>query len=230
MQTPEMLAVLRGQQPRHEERHPDPRTARAAKAKAYQLLYKAAERHGLELTARVYIDPADPCVLVCDSTPRAAPASKYDPVLHLPVGKSVELVLGNTLLQSVKARLKELAAIVEHETGSRPCWVARPIPGQPGDYEVSRLPDGYNPATMLPRFNRDILQEQNAIEQRVRDFARMAELEAEWGRLDEASQAAGGPNVLMPPELAELERKYRISSVADHPDAEVRRMFEERAS
>lgn len=215
MHTTDILAVLRGQQARAEERHPDARTTRAARAKAYQLLYKAAERHGLDLTARVYVDPLDDCLLVCDTTPREAPASKYEAVLALRVGETCELILGNTLLQSVKARLKELAAQVEAELGARPCWVARPIPGHEGAYEVTRLADGTNPATGMPRHDRTALAAQAEEEQSRRDHARMWQLDIEWNQANERAFDLGQDPPPMPAELAALERKHGISKDDD---------------
>jgi hypothetical protein len=214
--TQDLLPVLQGKAAQAVERHPTPSAARSARAKAYQLLYKAAERHGLlPLTARLYVDPLDPCLLICDSTPREAPPSRYEPVLSLQVGQACELILGNTLLQSVKARLKELAAQVEADLGTRPCWVARPVPGQPGDYLITRLPDGHSPATGLPRHNDGTLAGQQHAEEARRDYARMYELEMAWSAANERAFDLGQDPPPMPEELRALEAKYGINNVND---------------
>jgi hypothetical protein len=203
MKTAELLQVLRGEAARISETHATPALARQARARAYALLHQTRTRYALEATAKIYVDPEDPCVIVCD-TEGATAASKYAPVLHLREGDECVLDLGDTLLQSVKARLKTLAAETAAALGSRPCWVASPVHGQEGLYKVVRLPDDYNPGTGRPRGQFALQQQQCRAADSRRDWARFNKIQDLYERQVVDAFDEGLPPPPLPEELRHL--------------------------
>lgn len=203
MKTPELLQVLQGRTDRITAPYPTPALAKQARARAYALMYQVRIRHAIEATARIYIDPEDPCVLVCDR--EAQPAfTKYSPVLSLREGDDCVLDLGDTLPASVKARLKTMAAEVQAELGSRPCWVAEPVRSQLGLYRITRLPDGYNPATGAPRARTDDQKQQVREDEDRRDWAHMTALQDAYEEQVMLASTAGLPVPPVPEELRRL--------------------------
>lgn len=194
---------MRGEAERLTERHPTPALAKQARSRAYGLMHQARYRYAIEHSARLYLDPEDPCVLVCDLD-GAPPMSKYAPVLSLVEGDECVLDLGDTLLQSVKARLKTMAAQAEQELGSRPCWVAQPVRGQPGLYQISRLPDDYNPATGEPRTRKDEQGRQFRQAQHLKDWARFNTLQFDYEERVSDAYLAGEAPPPVPDELRKL--------------------------
>lgn len=79
---------------------------------------------------------------------------EYRRVLALAVGDSCIINVRGRGLDTVKSRLKQLAADVEADLGVRPCWTARygdSIKQGPNPFVITRLPDDYDPATGKPR-------------------------------------------------------------------------------
>lgn len=213
MKTPELLQVMHGQSERLTERHPTPTLAKQARARAYALMHQVRTRHAIEQAARLYIDPEDPCVLVCDLE-GPPPSTKYGPVLSLREGDECVIDVGDTLLQSVKARLKTMAAQVQADIGSRPCWVAQPVPGQLGLYKITRLPDEYNPATGEPRVRTSEQAGQYRQAEHLRDWRRLNRLQDDYEERVQDANAAGVPPPPVPQELRALAGKLAPRELA----------------
>ena len=165
MKAADMRRVLLGETREVRERHPTPADARHARSVASTSLRALKDRdfHGSRPKHRasierlnatcMYVDPADPCVVVCSADPKPYQPSRYDRVTRLAVGETCELRLPGTKLVSVLARLKAMAAEAEEAMGTRPTWrVEQQDPRHWADmFVVTRLPDDHDPLTGQPR-------------------------------------------------------------------------------
>lgn len=162
------------------------------------------------LSAFIELDRPSVIVFGCKDPAADYRAYEYRSVLDLAVGGSCVLNVRSKDLESVKSRLKQLAAKVEGELGSRPCWTARygdSVLQGPNPFVVTRLPDDYDPATGQPRSELT--------------GARKAELLAVWDRMNRlledyeyvevprALDAGTGHPPRVPRDLERLLRKHR---------------------
>ena len=219
MKTSDMIPVITGETPRITERYPDLRSARAARQRASLLLRGAIDRNFMGFApkhrapveringVKAYLDPQDPCLLVCGMKDTYI-TKPYQRVLTLAVGQGCNLDLPGTGIDSVKARLKQLAAQVEAEMGVRPCWQVQfgrsNLSPTLNRFRVTRLPDDYSPVTGEPRQE---LTGARGLSKRAA-WARMNRLTYEYDIALGLAEGAGEPRPQCPQELLDLAAEH----------------------
>ena len=215
MKAAEMKPVLLGHVREVRERHPTPAHARRARATASVVLRGLKDRtfHGLFAekassvevlnSAHMYVDPNDPCVVVCSCDPKPAVPSIYRPVLDLAVWASCDLELSNTTFNSVVAKLKAMATEAEEVLGTRPTWHVTWV--SPKVFNVVRWPDDHDPVVGGPRERLTGARRKKQLE----DLDRMEVLRINYEYCDIYwATLHGRPYPPIPKELADLMTKY----------------------
>ena len=219
MKAKDLKPLVGGSVTRIVERFPSERIARSKLNLAHKTMRYAKDHYynGLNgplapvtwtngLTA--FLDPEDPCVIVYGHRDPTLDTRRhvYGRVLRLAVGESCVIQGSASTLDSVKARLKQMAAEVEAAIGARPCWTAKwadSVKSGPNPVVITRLPDDYDPATGEPR---DSLTGQRQKQAKV-DWARFNTLSFAYDEAVCEAETEGRPRPEPPQELLELAER-----------------------